>query len=364
MSLFSYSKQKKKLILEALVVSFVVAFVFTAILPKVFAITAYYFPDAVVELDGTNDGSVTISLNTPIADTIYSIEGNFQTSDSTGNFALTALNPAGGISPSSNVVSDGRILWSDASYEDLLQLNERGSMWSATYKVDKDTPAGNYSLCLVKTFISSLSNDYNTPSYGNLCATVTVTRSGGSSTKPTQTITFLDGEGDPITEITKHYGDDPFVVDVVTTEGEVVEYHPMDGPDDDHVVVTNPDSNTVFVGAVGEVDVCARVEETENYAETTACYKVYVQKRPLDIIGVTIANKTYDGTTSATVTSVSFEDKTLSPEEYNATASFEETDAGENVVAHVSVELTGGAENNYVLNASDYNTTGTIYHFI
>lgn len=363
MPLFNYTKQKKKLIIEALVASFVVAFVFAAILPKVFAVTAYYFPDVAVELDGTSDESVTISLNSPIEDGLISIQGTFDTVDTSGNFTLTSLNPAAGMVPMSNEVVDGVILWQVPPTAPVA-IGERGSMWTATYNVDKNTLAGDYSLCLKGARISSESNDYNTPSYGNLCAKVTVTRSGGSSTKPTQTITFLDGESNPFTEITKYYGDDPFVVDVVTTEGEVVEYHPMDGPDDDHVVVTNPDSNTVFVGVVGEVDVCARVEETENYAETTACYKVYVQKRPLDIVGATIADKTFDGTTEATVTNVTFEDRDISDAEYTATAEFGNANAGENKGVRVRVTLIGNAADRYVLNSDIFDTTKTISPFM
>lgn len=353
--------KKKKLLTEAFVASFAVAFVFAAILPNVFAATAYYFPETAVELDGTNDGSVTISLNTPIVDNIYSIEGNFQTSDSTGNFILTELTPAAGISPSSNVVSDGRILWQDSTWVNPLVLGERESMWSATYVIDKDAPAGDYDLCLTGARIASESNDYDTHNYGNICASVAVTRSGGSEPgKPTQTILFKDAENSAFTSVTKRYGDEPFVVNVVTTEGEVAEYHPMDGPDDDHVVVTAPDSNMVTVGAVGTVEVCARVAETTNYAETTACYTVTVTKRPLDIVDATIRNKDYDGTTTATVDNVTFSDRNLATEQYEATGAFDNENAGNDKTVSVSVTLVGEAANNYVLNSSTYNGTASI----
>ena len=365
MPLFNYSKQKKKLTLQALAASFVVAFVFAAILPKVFADTAYYFPDATVELDGTSDGSVTVSLNTPIADEVFSIEGNFQTSAGDGNFTLTALNPAGGISPSSNVVSDGRILWQDSSYENPLVLDERESMWSATYSVDKDTPAGSYSLCLTRTRISSASNDYNTPSYGNLCASVTVSRNDIPAEKPAQVVTFRDGSGNPITGLTQWYGDADIEItkEVTTGDGAITEYH----PDDDgtgRVAHTVPDSNIVGFGEPGNVEICAWVAETETYAATRACYTVEVTKRPITISGATIANKIYNGLADAEVTAVEFSNLgTGTPPTYTAEGEFGTADAGTDKAVRVDVTLTGEASDHYTLSPSYYNTTKTIEPF-
>lgn len=364
MSLLNYTKQKKKLIIEALFASFVVAFVLAAILPKVFAVTAYYFPDLAVELDGTSDESVTISLNSPIEDNLFSIQGTFDTADTGGNFTLTSLNPAAGMVPSSNEVVDGVILW-QVSYASPFAIGERASMWTATYDVDKDTPAGDYSLCLKGTRISSESNDYDTPSYGNLCAKVTVTRNDAPAVKPAQVVTFRDGEGNPITEVTKYYGDDDFTItkEVTTGDGTISDYH----PDDDGsgaIAHTIPGGDLVGVGVPGDVDICAWVEETANYAATRACYTVHVLKRPLDIIGATVASKTYDGTTDATVTSVAFEDRSLARDEYDVSATFDGADAGENVAVHATVTLAGGAEDYYVLNSQNFNTTASIAPFV
>ena len=54
-----------------------VGVVFATVLSNAFAHTAYYLTDASVELDGVNDATVTIELKSPIADEIFSIEGNF-----------------------------------------------------------------------------------------------------------------------------------------------------------------------------------------------------------------------------------------------------------------------------------------------
>ena len=365
MSLFNYSKQKKKLIIQALVASFAVAFVFAAILPKVFADTAYYFPERVVELDGTNDGSVTIDLNTPIADEIFSIEGNFQTSDGAGNFTLTALTPAGGITPSSNVVSDGRILWQDSTWENPLVLGAREAMWSATYTVDKNTPAGGYLLCLTGTRISSISNDYRTPNYGSLCASITVSRNDTPAVKPSQVVTFRDSSGNPVTGLTQWYGDSDIEItkEVTTGDGVITEYH----PDDDgtgRVAYTVSDSNMVGFGEPGSVEICAWVEETENYAATRACYTVEVTKRPISITGATITDKTYDGTTDAEVTAVTFSDlgNGASPT-YIARGEFGTADAGVDKAIRVDVTLTDEALDHYTLSPSYLNTTKTILPF-
>ena len=364
MSILNNLGKKKKLI-GALTASLAVVVALTFVLSKAFASTAYYLTEALVELDGTNDGSVSISLNTPIADEIFSIQGTFQTSDDDHYFTLTELTPATGITPSSNVVSDGIILWQDSSYVHPLVLGEREAMWTATYSVDKDTPAGTYTLHLYGTYISSDSENFGTASLGDLPATVTVTRNDTPATKPNQVVTFRDAEGEAFTEIYKYYGDDDFTVtkEVTTGDATIGEYH----PDDDgsgSIAHTVPDSDTVGVGIPGDVQICAWLEETENYAETKACYTVHVQKRPLDITGATIEDKTYDGTTDATVTSVSFEDRPLESTDYTATASFDDENAGENKAVRVSVELTGSAADYYVLNASNFNTTKTISPYL
>ena len=377
MSLFNYSKQKKKLIFEALAASFVVAFVFAAILPKVFATTAYYLPDALVELDGVNDGVVTISLNTPVDARIFSVEGNFQAHDSAGNFTLTTLTPASGISPSSNVVSDGRIVWQDSSWEHPLVLGERESIWGATYAVDKDTPAGDYAFCvnglnIAREILDNPGDQYPTENIGNVCATVTVTRSSEPEPpeKPSQVVTFLDSDDNPITEITKYYGDEDFEIkkQVTTGDGAIGEYH----PDDDgtgRIAHTDPDlnSNVVGVGEPGDVEICAWVEGTENYAATKACYTVHVLKRPITISSVTIEDKTYDGTPSAVVTSVSFENGVLTNEQYNVTSAYftgtNAADAGVDKPVRVNVELAGTGVDYYTLSPDYYTTIKTISPF-
>ena len=70
MLLLNNSKRKKLLIGTAMTV-FVSLVIFVGVLPNVFADTSFYLANAAVELDGTNNGEVTISLNTAEADSIF-----------------------------------------------------------------------------------------------------------------------------------------------------------------------------------------------------------------------------------------------------------------------------------------------------
>ena len=364
--------RRKKEGISILVGSLCILFLFVGAISNVFAVTDYYMTNVSVELDGENDGSATINLKTPVEAVIFSIQGQFWTGTSGGEFTLNTLTPAAGITPSSNAVADGIVLWQDSSWMNPLELEADGTLWSATYTVDKDTPAGEYTFCIENTRINreifvNGDYDYPTENIGNVCGTVTVTRSDEPeepNVKPTQVVTFRDSENNPITEITKYYGDEDFIItkQVTTGDGEISEYH----PDDDGsgtIAHTAPDGDNVGVGEPGDVEICAWVDETENYAATKACYTVHVVKRPLDIVGVTIAPKTYNGLTDATVTNVSFEDRGLNDNEYEATAQFDDADAGENKVLRVTVNLSEGASEHYVLNASNYNTTATIAPF-
>lgn len=353
---------KKRILISSLAGVLVMALALVSVLPSVFAISNYSLSNAGVELDGTEDKTVTINLVTPETDTIFGFQGTFLPSVAVGGdvyMTLTALTPGGDVSPMSNSTSDGIVYWLDGSYTGFA-LDEGGAIWSATYTVDKDTPAGDYQVSLTNAEVTSEGNDYDTVSLGTINATITVARE--EAEKPAQTIVFKDGNDNVIGNegITKYYGDDDFVVtkEVIEGDGNIVEYH----PDDDgtgRIAHTVPNSDYVGVGEVGDVAICARAEETENYAETTACYTVHVTKRPITIASVVVRNKDYDGNTDATVDNVGFEDKNLSQEEYNATAVFDGADVGEHTVA-VTVELVGTGAEHYTLDDNTYETTATI----
>lgn len=349
--------------ISGLVSIVLVGFVFA----NVFATASDYFYDSVnVSVDGVQGATAYMYLRTVGGGTFYTRQGDFslsETNDGNGYITLQSLTASG---PGQTTVEDfnaegfRRLIYVDA----LFTGNEAGPsdpVMIAVYSVDKDTPAGDYTVSLSNVLIAGGTSGYGGEQLPDMNTTIHVTRSDEPTPKPYQVVTFRDGENNAITEITKYYGDADFTItkEVTTGDGAITEYHPDDGGSG-AVAHTVPDSNTVGVGEPGDVEICAWVAETENYAATKACYTVHVLKRPLDIIGATIADKTYDGTTSANVTGVSFEDRDLSNEEYTATASFDEAGAGENKTVHVSVELAGSAVNHYVLNASNFSTTKTI----
>ncbi len=339
-------------------------------LGNVFATASdYYLSDASISLDGTSGDTAYIYLRTRGGGTFYSMQGDYSTSetnDENNYITLQSLVAAGNAGQAYTDTTIGRIIYTDSNYVGY-QASAGGVLMIAVYHIDENTPAGNYTVSLSNVAMTGGTSGFGGEHLPTMTATIDVTRNDTPAAKPSQVVTFRDSENNPITEITKYYGDDDFIItkDVTTGDGEISEYH----PDDDGsgtIAHTAPDGDSVGVGEPGDVDICAWVDETDNYAATKACYTVHVVKRPLDIVGVTIAPKTYNGLTDATVTNVSFEDRGLNDNEYEATAQFDDADAGENKVLRVTVNLSEGASEHYILNASNYNTTATIapYHLI
>ena len=112
----------------------------------------------------------------------------------------------------------------------------------------------------------------------------------------------------------------------------------------------------------GAYTVWYRVIGDANHNDTApASVAVRIGKKPLTITEVTAASKTYDGTTNAGITSVTFDNVTLTRDtDYTVTASFDDAgvDSGKNVTA--TVTLIGPAAKNYALEQSSFPTTGNI----
>ena len=112
----------------------------------------------------------------------------------------------------------------------------------------------------------------------------------------------------------------------------------------------------------GAYTVWYRVIGDDNHNDTApASVEVSIGKKPLTITGVTAASKTYDGTTNANISSVTFDGVTLKRDtDYNVTASFDYAgvDSGKNVTA--TVTLMGQTAKNYFLEQSSFPTTGSI----
>ena len=112
----------------------------------------------------------------------------------------------------------------------------------------------------------------------------------------------------------------------------------------------------------GEYTVWYRVIGDANHYDTApASVAVSIGKKPLTIIGVTAASKTYDGTTNAGITSVTFDNVTLTRDtDYTVTASFDDAGVGNGKMVTATVTLTGQTAKNYALEQSSIPVTGSI----
>ena len=112
----------------------------------------------------------------------------------------------------------------------------------------------------------------------------------------------------------------------------------------------------------GTYTVWYRVIGDENHNDTApASVVVSIGQKPLTITGVTAASKPYDGTTNAGITSVTFDNVTLTRgTDYTVTASFDDASVGNNKSITATVTLMGQAAKNYALEQSCFMTTGSI----
>ena len=113
----------------------------------------------------------------------------------------------------------------------------------------------------------------------------------------------------------------------------------------------------------GTYTVWYRVIGDANHNDTApASVEVSIGKKPLTLTGVTAASKSYDGTTNADISSVTFEGSvTLQKDkDYTVTASFDDASVGSGKNVTATVTLMGQAAKNYALEQSSFPTTGSI----
>ena len=112
----------------------------------------------------------------------------------------------------------------------------------------------------------------------------------------------------------------------------------------------------------GAYTVWYRVIGDANHNDTTpASVAVRIGQKPLTITGVTAASKPYDGTTNADISSVTFDNVTLTRDtDYTVTASFDDAGVGSGKNVTATVTLMGQAAKNYALEQSCFMTTGSI----
>ena len=112
----------------------------------------------------------------------------------------------------------------------------------------------------------------------------------------------------------------------------------------------------------GAYTVWYRVIGDANHNDTApASVAVRIGQKPLTITGVTAASKTYDGTTNANISSVTFDNVTLKRDtDYNVTANFDDAGVGKSKNVTATVTLMGQAAKNYALEQSNFTATGSI----
>ena len=112
----------------------------------------------------------------------------------------------------------------------------------------------------------------------------------------------------------------------------------------------------------GEYTVWYRVIGDANHNDTTpASVAVRIGQKPLTITRVTAASKTYDGTTNADITSVTFDGVNLNRgTDYTVTANFDDAGVGKSKNITATVTLTEQTAKNYALEQSSFPTTGSI----
>lgn len=113
----------------------------------------------------------------------------------------------------------------------------------------------------------------------------------------------------------------------------------------------------------GTYTVWYRVIGDANHNDTApASVEVSIGKKPLTLTGVTAASKSYDGTTNADISSVTFEGSvTLQKDkDYTVTASFDDASVGNGKNVTATATLMGQTAKNYSLEQSSFTTTGNI----
>ena len=112
----------------------------------------------------------------------------------------------------------------------------------------------------------------------------------------------------------------------------------------------------------GAYTVWYRVIGDANHNDTApASVAIRIEQKPLTITGVTAASKPYDGTTDADISSVTFDNVTLTRDtDYTVTASFDDAGVGSGKNVTATVTLMEQAAKNYALEQSSFPTTASI----
>ncbi len=193
-------------------------------------------------------------------------------------------------------------------------------------------------------------------------ATVTITGMGNYTGTVTISVDIVDKYSQSIsyatTEVSKEYGDANFTnaLTETTVEGAITY-----ASSDTSVATVDSSTGEVAIVAPGSATITATVAETSTYNSATASYTLTVSKKSLAVSSVTVDDKTYDGTTDATVSALTLSDSTLAfGTDFTATATFADADVAEDKTVTVVITLDSSIVSNYELASDSTTTTASI----
>lgn len=155
------------------------------------------------------------------------------------------------------------------------------------------------------------------------------------------------------TGIQMTYGQtDAKITTASTTEGATITYT---SGNDAVVTVSKEGALTAKKAGTAEITVTA---SKEGMTSTSKTVSVTVGAKTISVSSATVADKTYDKTTGATVQNVTFSDTGLTDADYEKNAVFASADAAETVSATVTVKLTAAGKEKYIF--ADNKDTATV----
>ncbi|MBQ3468377.1 Ig-like domain-containing protein [Candidatus Saccharibacteria bacterium] len=159
-------------------------------------------------------------------------------------------------------------------------------------------------------------------------------------------------------EVEKTYGDDDFINPLAETEvyGEVTY-----SSSDEDVAMVDEETGEVTILMPGETVITATAAAKDEYAESTASYKLTVKKKPVSIVLAEVEDKTYDGTTVAEVVDIEVDDDELAEgADFEAVGTFSDANVGENKTVNVTLALSNDAAIYYDVDEANFSTNASI----
>jgi formylglycine-generating enzyme required for sulfatase activity len=223
---------------------------------------------------------------------------------------------------------------------------------------------------------------YNLLNFGGVTSEITSVNSAGNGTR-TYTINAADASSGIIT-ITAVFEHTDLIPDqiaftdtaghITKTYGDAVFTNAVKAGHNGSGAITYSSSNTtvavvdssgqVTIHKVGSAVISAEKEADAVYAHAQVEYTLAVNPKPVTITGLSVSNKVYDGTTTATVTGTAVISGKISTDTVTVsagTAAFANSSVGNGkTVTFSGWTLTGADAGNYTLSAQPVNVTANI----